>query len=176
MLCKSQYKLLKNTLDYWKIKLFRQLILALCETSSGKFWNQVEFWKRSYVHQNSGVTGPKPRQVHFKDFWSHTLEWWERINMINIIHFLQCLLIWVWNINETWVYPFSTYAKFSEKLTFLTPWCAYQGVRNVSFSENFAYVLNGWSPYLRILMFDNNSYQKASFIFLPLFIHFFRRS
>ena len=23
--------------------------------------------------------------------------------------------------------------------------CAFQGVRNVSFSENFAYVLNGWS-------------------------------
>ena len=23
--------------------------------------------------------------------------------------------------------------------------CAYQGVRNVSFSENFAYVLNGWA-------------------------------
>ena len=22
--------------------------------------------------------------------------------------------------------------------------CAYQGVKNVSFSENFAYVLNGW--------------------------------
>ena len=40
-------------------------------------------------------------------------------------------------------YPLSTYAKFSEKLTFLTP-CAYQGVRNVSFSENFAYVINGW--------------------------------
>ena len=39
----------------------------------------------------------------------------------------------------------STYAKFSEKLKFLTP-CehqggAYQGVRN-SFSENVAYVLN----------------------------------
>ena len=47
--------------------------------------------------------------------------------------------------------PFSKYAKFSEKLTFLTPCfahertCAYQGVRIVSFSENFAYVLNGWS-------------------------------
>ena len=26
----------------------------------------------------------------------------------------------------------------------LTRTCAYQGVRNVSFSENFAYVLNGW--------------------------------
>ena len=24
--------------------------------------------------------------------------------------------------------------------------CAYQGVRNVSFSESFAYVLNGWFP------------------------------
>ena len=25
--------------------------------------------------------------------------------------------------------------------------CAYQGVRNVSFSENFAYVLNEWSSW-----------------------------
>ena len=24
--------------------------------------------------------------------------------------------------------------------------CAYQGIRNVSFLENFAYVLNGWPP------------------------------
>ena len=39
-------------------------------------------------------------------------------------------------------HPFSTYAKFSEKFIFFTP-CAYQGVRNVNFSENFAYVLNG---------------------------------
>ena len=62
-----------------------------------------------------------------------------------------------------WYHPFSAYAKFSEKLTFITPWyaharktnisyplirtrsCAYQGLRNVSFSENFAYVLSGWS-------------------------------
>ena len=41
---------------------------------------------------------------------------------------------------------FSTFAQFSEKLTFLTPrirtyTCAYQGVRNVSFSENFEKVL-----------------------------------
>ena len=44
-------------------------------------------------------------------------------------------------------HPLSTYAKFSEKLTFLNLWdtCAHQGVRNVSFSENFAYVLNGWT-------------------------------
>ena len=37
----------------------------------------------------------------------------------------------------------STYAKFPENLTFLTPY-AYQGVRNVRFSKNFAYVLSEW--------------------------------
>ena len=50
-------------------------------------------------------------------------------------------------------HPLSTCAKFSEKLLFLTPWYAHGRVRisgagwgggNVSFSENFAYVLNGW--------------------------------
>ena len=44
-------------------------------------------------------------------------------------------------------YPFSTYTKFSEKLSFLTSWYAHEcvrirGVRNVSFPENLAYVLN----------------------------------
>ena len=37
------------------------------------------------------------------------------------------------------VHPLSTHAKFYEKLTFRY---AYQGAKNVSFSENFAYVLN----------------------------------
>ena len=38
---------------------------------------------------------------------------------------------------------FSTCRTFSKKLTFLTPWYAH--VRNVSFSENFVYVINEWS-------------------------------
>ena len=42
---------------------------------------------------------------------------------------------------------FSTYAKFSEKLTFLTPethtYVCVSGVRNISFSENLAYLVNG---------------------------------
>ena len=52
-------------------------------------------------------------------------------------------------------HPFSKYAKFSEKLTFLPPdthtysWHVHACVRirgkNISFSGNFAYVLNGWS-------------------------------
>ena len=44
------------------------------------------------------------------------------------------------NTNES----FSTYAKFSEKLAFLTPdiLSPYQGVSDASFLENLAYVLN----------------------------------
>ena len=45
-------------------------------------------------------------------------------------------------------HPFSTYAKFSEKLAFLSPdtqmYVCVSGGRNVSFSKNFAYVLNRW--------------------------------
>ena len=46
-------------------------------------------------------------------------------------------------------HSFSTYAKFSEKQIFFTQWYAHvrvRGVKNVSFSENFAYVLNEWFP------------------------------
>ena len=45
-----------------------------------------------------------------------------------------------------WDHSFSKNAKFPEKLTYLTSWythvvwCAYQGVRNISFSENFVSV------------------------------------
>ena len=41
-----------------------------------------------------------------------------------------------------------TYRKFSEKLTFLTP---YQEVRNVSFSETFASILKEW-PCRKVLL------------------------
>ena len=48
-------------------------------------------------------------------------------------------------------HSFETYAKFSEKLTFLTPLirkstCAYHGVKNARFSEKFVHVLNEWFP------------------------------
>ena len=49
---------------------------------------------------------------------------------------------------DTRGHPFNTCALFYRKLTFLTPWNAHLGVllgvRNVGFSETFAYVLNGW--------------------------------
>ena len=44
--------------------------------------------------------------------------------------------------------PFSTYAQSSEKSSFYPPVhthiCANYEVRNVGFSENFEYALNGW--------------------------------
>ena len=44
-------------------------------------------------------------------------------------------------------HSFSTYATFTEKLTFLTS--CYAHVR-ISFSENLAYVLNQWFPVVRL--------------------------
>ena len=52
-------------------------------------------------------------------------------------------------------HSFSTYAKFSEKLKFDIPWYAHvthiQGVGNVSFTEDFAYVLNDPLVTLKII-------------------------
>ena len=58
-------------------------------------------------------------------------------------------------------YSFSTYAKFSKKLTFLIP---YQ--EEISFSENFAYVLNEWTLGLQV-------YQKETSVQL-FFREFFK--
>ena len=64
-------------------------------------------------------------------------------------------------------HSFSTYEKFSGKLTFLPLWyapmCAYQGVRNVNFSENFAYVLNEWRP-MRITYSCENDFTACMWI------------
>ena len=59
-------------------------------------------------------------------------------------------------VSKTKDYSFSRYAKLSEKLTFFNPWYAQgvRGVRNVSFSENFAYVLNEWSLSSVTLLID----------------------
>ena len=77
------------------------------------------------------------------------------------------------SIYLVWDHSFSTSAKSSEKLTFLSPWyahirthtCAYQGIRNASFSENFAEALNEWS------LIENRplcSFPPTSFIFFQV--------
>ena len=51
-------------------------------------------------------------------------------------------------------HPFSRYENFPKNYVRT---CTYQGVRNVSFSENFAYVLNGWSQNVFIWSFSVTS-------------------
>ena len=58
--------------------------------------------------------------------------------------------------------------KLSEK-SFTTSTCAYQGVRNVSFSENFAYVLNKWS----LLRFINLLQGNVLFLYKTFSIFLF---
>ena len=68
----------------------------------------------------------------------------------------------------------SKHVKFSEKLTFLTPWFAYkrvkyQELRNVSFLENIAHELNEWSLakkwQLSWYLMDNVIFRCASICF-----------
>ena len=104
-------------------------------------------------------------QIHIMNPFKH-LRWsflWKKARCCKKLHlrcfngFWVCLCMWYatadWNIlyDGDWgIIHLSTCINLSEKLTFLTPWyahvrtSAYQGARNVSFSENFAYILNGW--------------------------------
>ena len=79
----------------------------------------------------------------------------------SVVSYAKCGIIRYFKVTYTapkgpdllWDHPFSTYAKLSEKLTLPADTrtcvpvhvrtCAYQGVRNVSFSESFACLLNG---------------------------------
>ena len=62
----------------------------------------------------------------------------------------------------------STYVKIFKKTTFLTP--KSQGVRNVSFLENFAYVLNRWPPRktFHFQTFKNIYHLSFKYLFLSL--------
>ena len=52
-----------------------------------------------------GATRLKSGQVRFQCFWAYTLTWTKKKNsMTAILLFLQLTLIWVWNINETYVF------------------------------------------------------------------------
>ena len=66
------------------------------------------------------------------------------------LYYLKNNLYFLLNIFRFCDHSFSTFAKFFQKNNIYYPLickrtCAYQGVRNVTFSENFAYVSNEWS-------------------------------
>ena len=49
--------------------------------------------------------------------------------------------------------------------------CTYQGVRNVSFSENFAYVFNGWPPTNQKCTLFENKYLPGLLMSCPGLLH-----
>ena len=67
-------------------------------------------------------------------------------------------------------HPFSTWAKCSKKLTFLTSWYAHERVhirrwKMLVFSENFAYVLNRWALRLSKICSMHCQQSKPKIIF-----------
>ena len=70
-------------------------------------------------------------------------------------------------------HSFSAFAKFPKKLTYLTPWYAHvrlriRGVRNVSFSESFANILNRWSPRHSVMLASKNVMMASIMTFMFL--------
>ena len=65
------------------------------------------------------------------------------------------------------VHSFSTFAKFSEKLTFLS--VRIRGVRNVSVSGNFSNILNQWA----LVVYSSESFLQAKTIGKVLFRFWF---
>ena len=83
---------------------------------------------------------------HFKSWWNKaTCKWQKKLSICpsQMLNFSQSF------ITFSRYHSFSIYANFSEKTTF-------QGV-NVSFSENFVYLLNEWDHGVIILNRSNNS-------------------
>ena len=73
-------------------------------------------------------------------------------------HYSKCNWLLIAIRVSLWDHPFSTYVKFSQKLTFLTHVGAYQGVRNVSFVGKFCVrtkYMTSW-PLVFPLLRDSN--------------------
>ena len=116
------------------------------------FLHKIWFWKLG-GWRNYHATKEKWHQIlNLSDFWLEVLSMqlavlefnfsWDTLNGCNCCFIRQIL---------PGDHPLSTNAKFLKKTNISNPLirkrtCAYQGVRNVSFSEIFAFVLNELPP------------------------------
>ena len=126
------------------MKLFNQIINSLINQSMNLFillfsWLFASFSVYLFIYSFVYLFAFSFIYLLNHEIFSNTLKF----------YFLCFLLLWLTD------HSFNT-TKFPESITFLTPWyahvstyvrtrgliCVYEGVRNVSFSENFAYVLN----------------------------------
>ena len=104
-----------------KLKLKNNLIHFRLYESLLKSWKPSLHYIQQYIYMGWGMGRRTPCKLSIRCFWK----------LINL-----------------WDHWFCTYAKFSEKLTFLNLWYAHVLVTytyaHVTFSGNFAYELNEW--------------------------------
>ena len=97
---------------------------------------RIEIERSKWTMISLEASSPLSMTLHYGTYDSHDTH----CSMI-FPHRNRCVCIWR-------SHSFITYAKFSGKptfLTLLTRTYAYQGLRNISFSKYFVYVLNEWS-------------------------------
>ena len=82
------------------------------------------------------------------------------IHLIRLMHLIHCLESFTWNVWKIFR-KVNVFHPLIRTLTF-----AYQEERNVSFSENFAHVLNGWSR-LQYFSLLQKTMKKIKLSFLP---------
>ena len=126
------------------------------------FTNSVMVFPSSLMGKPSAVSG---RDANSSTVWNDACILWIAVISVNIFTFYlqqesvyklvrinnrSCFQLLEQAATASYVtgHSFSTYAKFSGKINISYPLTrkrgsAYHGVRNVSFSENFAHVLNG---------------------------------
>ena len=103
-------------------------------------YHYVKSFAPYLIHQKVSVLKIKTIDLSTKNFNKEILKLGDFNISINVIAQAVSLLVQL-----VWHHPFSKYVTFSKKLTFLTPWSVRNGGKRCFFSENLAYLLNGWS-------------------------------
>ena len=104
------------------------------------------------IHQKVSVLKSKTIDLSTENFNKEILKQGDFNISKNVIPQAVSLLVQL-----VWHHPFSKYVKCSKKLTFLTPWSVRNGGKRWGFfSENLAYLLNGWSLSTDVLTGDSD--------------------
>ena len=115
--------MLRHLMTSWRLNIWKLKIWLSQERKELSKWNK----KHSYLFHNYSFRHTKLTSKNVADT---TFNNWEKMERTASCVYYVCTVFRKTNI---WNPPIRTRS------------CSYQGVRNVSFSENFAYVLNGWS-------------------------------
>ena len=115
-------------------------------------YHYVKSFAPYLIHQKVSVLKSKTIDLSTENFNKEILKQGDFNILKNVIPQAVSLLVQL-----VWHHPFSKYVKCSKKLTFLTPWSVRNGGKRWGFfSENLAYLLNGWSLSTDVLTGDSD--------------------